>query len=72
MRTEPALIDAEVARMAMDAFVHFGIAPARLDPGDCFAYALAKSREHRCFGHKHQNPEHDARAVAFGAFAALR
>lgn len=40
-----ANIDADVARAAADAFARFGKrAPARLNLGDCFAYALAKSR----------------------------
>jgi len=38
-------IDAELARRAVDAFVRFGKrAPAKLNMGDCFAYALARSR----------------------------
>jgi|CXWL01.1.fsa_nt_gi ribonuclease VapC len=37
-------VDATIARAAADAFARFGKrAPARLNLGDCFAYALAKS-----------------------------
>lgn len=38
-------IDAETARIAADAFARFGKrTPAKLNLGDCFAYALAKQR----------------------------
>ncbi len=38
-------IDAEVTRIAADTFARFGKrTPAKLNMGDCFAYALAKSR----------------------------
>lgn len=37
-------IDADTARLAADAFARFRGRPARLNMGDCFAYALAKSR----------------------------
>lgn len=37
-------IDAEIANMAIEAFARYGTAPARLNLGDCFAYALAKLR----------------------------
>lgn len=39
---EIAVMDADLARAAVDAFVQFGMAPAKLNLGDCFAYALAK------------------------------
>jgi len=38
-------IDAEQARLAMEAFLRFGRSPARLNMGDCFAYALAKQKD---------------------------
>lgn len=38
-------VDFEVARIAADAFAQFGkLTPARLNLGDCFAYALARQR----------------------------
>ena len=39
--------DAELARIASDAFLRFGKGrhPARLNCGDCAAYALAKQRD---------------------------
>lgn len=39
-------VDAELARLAADAFRDYGKGrhPARLNFGDCFAYALAKAR----------------------------
>lgn len=43
---EVTSIDATIARAAAHAFARFGKrAPARLNLGDCFAYALAKSRD---------------------------
>lgn len=38
-------IDAEISRLALDAFNRFGKGrhPARLNLGDCFAYACAKA-----------------------------
>ena len=43
---EPAPVDLEQAQTARDAFRDFGKGrhPARLNFGDCFAYALAKQR----------------------------
>lgn len=39
-------LDMETTRLAADAFARFGKrTPARLNMGDCFAYALAKSRD---------------------------
>ena len=38
-------IDAVVTDLAIEALTRFGGRPARLNMGDCFAYALAKSRE---------------------------
>ncbi len=37
-------IDAEQASLAFAAFQRFGRSPARLNMGDCFAYALAKQK----------------------------
>lgn len=39
---EIASVDAAAADGAIAAFVNFSTAPARLNLGDCFAYALAK------------------------------
>jgi ribonuclease VapC len=43
---EIAAVDAELARLAADAFARFGKGRHRagLNYGDCFAYALAKAR----------------------------
>ncbi len=42
---EIAQIDADITRAAVDAFARYGKrAPAKLNMGDCFAYALAKQR----------------------------
>lgn len=40
-------VDDALARLAADAFIRFGKGrhPARLNFGDCFAYALAKARD---------------------------
>jgi ribonuclease VapC len=35
-------VDVQIARLAADAFERFRGRPARLNLGDCFAYALAK------------------------------
>ncbi|OQW56692.1 MAG: hypothetical protein A4S17_13670 [Proteobacteria bacterium HN_bin10] len=42
---EIVAVDVETAELAAHAFARFGKrAPAKLNMGDCFAYALAKSR----------------------------
>lgn len=40
-----AVVDGDVAKLAVQALIRFGRPPARLNLGDCFAYALAKSSE---------------------------
>jgi len=35
----------EHARVALDAFDRYRVRPARLNMGDCFAYALARVKE---------------------------
>jgi ribonuclease VapC len=44
-RIETVPITAEIGRLAVDAFARFGRGnhPARLNMGDCFAYACARS-----------------------------
>jgi ribonuclease VapC len=42
---EVVAITAEQASIAFQAFQRFGGRPARLNLGDCFAYALAKSKD---------------------------
>ena len=43
---EAAPIDMETTRLAVDAFARYGKrTPAKLNLGDCFAYALAKQRD---------------------------
>ncbi|MBN8606168.1 MAG: type II toxin-antitoxin system VapC family toxin [Caulobacterales bacterium] len=43
---EIASVDAETTFAAADAFARYGKrAPAKLNMGDCFAYALAKTRD---------------------------
>lgn len=43
MRIEPVTL--EHARVALDAFERYRGRPARLNMGDCFAYALARVKE---------------------------
>ncbi len=45
LRVETVLLSADHARLATDAFRHFGKGrhPAGLNFGDCFSYALAKA-----------------------------
>ena len=46
LEAETVVHDAELARIAGDAFLRFGKGrhPARLDCGDCASYALARKR----------------------------
>ncbi|KPF65930.1 hypothetical protein IP69_16325 [Bosea sp. AAP35] len=45
LKIRPAALDIEQGRLASEAFLRFGKSrhPARLNLGDCFSYALAKS-----------------------------
>ena len=48
LRVEPVDVDAQQVRLAIDAYSRYGRgtgSPARLNFGDCFAYALAKARD---------------------------
>jgi ribonuclease VapC len=48
LRIESVDVDARQARIAVEAYSRFGRgtgSPARLNFGDCFAYALAKARD---------------------------
>ncbi len=44
-QVEVALIGSEDASVAFEAFRQYGGRPARLNMGDCFAYALAKQKD---------------------------
>jgi len=45
MGIEVELVGARDAMLAFEASKRFGVRPARLNLGDCFAYALAKSKD---------------------------